>query len=53
MASELVCTGMYSYIHVFGRSLMVILLRILYTWTSRYKGEQGSIYCNAAYQGFP
>ncbi len=32
---------------------MVILLRILYTWTSRYKGEQGSIYCNAAYQGFP
>jgi hypothetical protein len=45
----LVCTGTYMF---YGRS-MAILLGIPYTWTSQYKGIQGSIYYNAAYQGFP
>jgi hypothetical protein len=32
---------------------MAIFPRILYTWTSRYKDVQGSIYSNAVYLGFP
>ncbi len=47
-----ICTSSNQYIPVL-LPFYDILLKILYTWTSQYKGIQGSISSNAPYHAFP